>query len=55
LLVRDGVPKAMESFLPKMLASELTNVGVVTLWVSAALAALSLYVYMAPVLKYMLE
>jgi hypothetical protein len=28
---------------------------VVTLWVSAALAALSLYVYMAPVLKYMLE
>ena len=53
LLVRDGVPKAMESFLPKMLASELTNVGVVTLWVSAALAALSLYVYMAPVLKYM--
>ncbi|CAL6415153.1 CDP-diacylglycerol--glycerol-3-phosphate 3-phosphatidyltransferase [Bathycoccus prasinos] len=55
LLVRDGAPKAIESFLPKMLASELTNVGVVTLWVSAALAALSLYVYMAPVLKYMLE
>jgi hypothetical protein len=38
-----------------MLASELTNAGVVTLWISAALAALSLYVYMAPVLKYMLE
>ena len=55
LLVRDGVPKAVESLLPKMLASDLTNIGVVTLWVSAALAALSLYVYMAPVLKYMLE
>ena len=55
LLVRDGVPKAIESFLPSMLASELTNAGVVTLWISAALAALSLYVYMAPVLKYMLE
>ena len=59
LLVRDGIPTQINQILPSVMRADgllsLIQIGVVTLWASAALAALSLYVYMAPVLKYMLE